>query len=182
MQIPLPGMKYYCQAGNIAARKETLLVITRTVETDWHLKNIVAWREILLSENRYCCLDRKIVSRRGNIVARQEISLVDHTDDGDGLAPDKYCCLERNIVVRKEISLVDHTDSGVGLATDKYCCLERNIVVRKDILMHESFMMKLDIVARQEILLVDHTVETDWHLINIVPSKEILLPGRKYFG
>ena len=73
--------------------------------------------------------------------------LVDHTDSGDRLAPDKYCCLDRNIiswqkislpgmkyccqpgnlVARKEILLVDHTDSEDGLATDKYCCRETNI-------------------------------------------------------
>ena len=40
-KISLPGMKYCCQAENIVARKETLLVITRTVETDWHLVNML---------------------------------------------------------------------------------------------------------------------------------------------
>ena len=43
-----------------------------------------------------------IVVEAGMGWERQEILLVDHTDSGDGLAPDKYVCQARNVVPSKK--------------------------------------------------------------------------------
>ena len=96
----VPGKKCCCHAIHVVAWNNILFpgkkycwLITRTVETDWHLIDIVAWKEILFPERnivpgkKCCCLER-------NIVARQDILLVDQLDSGDGMAPDNYYFLE----------------------------------------------------------------------------------------